>query len=228
MQMQRSGMSGCCVGTYYYDLGGAHSKYRAKSIEEFAVRMLEIGMNQINIAVTNDIQAPERKFLEELGFKEVFRDQNGKGRMYVHAVDSTVLTKSLEPYRLKQQQIYEERKRKEREEQERRQREARERAAALKAKKEMELKAATEKAEKDLAVLEKITSNDEVTIEFLRELYNRFPGIPVRNIMSKAFGFKLDGLYAFPDYERRWDDAELLRSVNSRLRKRKTLTKDET
>lgn len=227
MQMQRSGMSGCCVGTYYYDLGGAHSKYRARNIDEFAIRMLEIGMNQINIAVTNDNQAPERGYLEQLGFKEVFRDGKGKGRMHVHAVDSSVLTAALKPYQEAKQKKYEEEQKKKREAAAKKAEEDRARAEAARKKAEEERQKKIEAGKKELEALKPITSTDPVTIADLRKLYNAYPNLPVNVIMSKAFGFKLDGQYAFPDYERRWDDDGLLRSVNSRLRKRAQVGKVE-
>lgn len=220
MQMQRSAMSGCCVGTYYYDLGGAHNKYRAKSTEEFALRMISIGMNQINIAVTNDSQSPERKFLEELGFKEVFRDGNGKGRIHVHAVDSPTLNKALAPYQEIQKKKYEEEQKKKREEAERRAKEERERAEARRKQLEEEKKKKIAAAQEAMKKIKRIESNDQVSITDLRKMYNEFPGVPVNVIMSAYFGFKLDGQYAFPDYERKYDDDALLKSVNSRLRKR--------
>lgn len=220
MQMQRSAMSGCCVGTYYYDLGGAHNKYRAKNIEEFAIRMLSIGMNQINIAVTNDGQSPERGFLEQLGFKEVFRDGNGKGRMHVHAVDNNVLAKALEPYRAIQQKKYEEEQRKKREEAERRAAEERARAEARRKAAEEEKKKRIAAAAEAMKSIKRIESTEQVTIADLRKMYNAYPDVPVNVVMSAYFGFKLDGQYAFPDYERRYDDDALLKSVNSRLRRR--------
>lgn len=97
MQMQRSAMNGCCVGAYFYDLGGAHSKYRARSIEEFAFRMIDLGYNQINTAATNSSQGPERKFLEQLGFKEVLVEKG----MHVHVVGSSDLEMALKPFREK-------------------------------------------------------------------------------------------------------------------------------
>lgn len=216
MQMQRSAMSGCCVGTYYYDLGGAHSKYRARNIDEFAIRLLEIGMNQINIACTNSTQGPERAYLEQLGFKEVFKDKN----MHVHAADSTTLTKMLKPYQEAKAKKYEEEQKKKREEAAKKAEAARVAAEAARKKAEEERAKKVELAKVQLAALKPITSTEQTTIAALRKLYNTYPDLPINIIMNKAYGFKLDGAQAFPDYERKWDDDGLLRSVNSRLRKR--------
>lgn len=130
MQMQRSSVQGCCVGAYFYDLGGAHSKYRAKSLEEFAFRIIDIGYNQINSAATNASQGPERKFLEELGFKEALVEKG----MHLHVIGSSDLEAALKPFReLKAQRIKEEQERKKaeakarQEEMEKRQAEARRR-----------------------------------------------------------------------------------------------------
>lgn len=216
MQMQRSAMSGCCVGTYYYDLGGAHSKYRARNIDEFAIRLLEIGMNQINIACTNSSQGPEREYLEQLGFKEVFKDKS----MHVHAADSTILTKMLKPYQEAKAKKYEEEQKKKREEAAKKAELARIAADIARKKAEEDRKKKTELAKVQLEALKPVTSTAQVTIADLRKLYNAYPDLPINLIMNKAYGFKIDGAQAFPDYERKWDDDALLRSVNSRLRKR--------
>ena len=99
-EMQRSGFNGCCAGSYFYDLGGAHSKVRSKTLEEFAERIISIGYNSINTAITNDRQDTEREYLEALGFKEVFNYTQGSGSVLkIHAVDARTLEKSLDVFR---------------------------------------------------------------------------------------------------------------------------------
>lgn len=208
-QIQRGAISGCCVGTYFYDLGGAHNKYRSKNIEEFALRMLELGMNRINIAATNSNQGPERKYLEQLGFKEIMKAGGG---MHVHGVDSDVLTKHLEPYR----KILAEKAEKERLEKIRIQKEKEEAERKRREKEEAERKKREEKALKQMKDLKVITSTDDVTIEWVRETYKKYSEISLDTLFNHLFGFK-----KIPPYEREWDDEALLRSINSRLRKRR-------
>jgi hypothetical protein len=212
-QIQRAAVSGCCVGAYYYDLGGAHNKYRSKNIEEFAMRIAEIGYNQINTASTNASQGTERKFLEQLGFKEVFKS----GGMHVHAVDSATLEKHLKPHKealAARKKAEAEAKRKAEEERQ-------------KKIKEQQEKERLAKAEADRKALEKlkdfrITSNEDVNITWVRKFYNEYKGISISVLFNTAFGFK-----AFPEYERGYDDDHILRSVNSRLRKRREVAKEK-
>lgn len=208
-QIQRAGISGCCVGSYYYDLGGAHSKYRSKNIEEFALKMVDLGMNKVNVAITNSVQGPERMFLEELGFKEVFKADN----MYVHCVSSKTLTEALKPYNeIKQRKVKEEQERKRKEEL-KRQEEARKRAEAQRL-------ARLEKEKAELAKIPRVTSNEDVTMAWIHEQYKRYPNVSVQGLFNTLFGFK-----KMPDYERKWDDEDVLRSINSRLRRRREIAK---
>lgn len=209
-QIQRAAISGCCVGTYYYDLGGAHSKYRSKNIEEFAMRILDIGMNKVNIAVTNSQQGPERKYLEQLGFKKVFTGPDG---MIVHCVDSKVLSEALTKYKtIKEKKIKEEQERKRQEEIKRRE------AAEKKAAEERAKRAEAEK--KELESIPTLDITEDVTLAWVKEQYTKYPNVSVQGLFNKLFGFK-----KMPDYERKWDDEDILRSINSRLRRRREIAK---
>lgn len=206
-QIQKGTIAGCCVSANFYDLGGAHGKYRSRNIEEFATRVAAIGMNVVNIAMTNDGQNTERGYLEQLGFKEVFKFRG----IHVHAVSNTDLEKNLRVYKellAKRQREEAERKKKEQEE--------RERAAREKA--ETERKKKLEQDKKELAALAKEPKpgNDDVTIEWVRETYNKYPNQSVKAIFETIFGFK-----TIPDYHRKHHDAEILRSINSRLAARR-------
>lgn len=207
-QIQRAAISGCCVGTYYYDLGGAHSRYRSKNIDEFAMRILDIGMNKINIAVTNTQQGPERAYLEQLGFKEVFTGPDG---MHVHCVDSKVLGEALQKYReIKEKKI--------REEQERRRQEEIKRREALEKKVAAERAKKAELEKKELESIPTLDLLEDVTITWVRQQYTKYPNVSVQGLFNKLFGFK-----KMPNYERKWDDDDIVRSINSRLRRRREI-----
>jgi hypothetical protein len=206
-EIKKSGMNGCCVGGYFYDLGGAHNKYRSKNIEEFALRFCELGQSVVNFATTNESQGPEREFLEQLGFKQIFHH----GNMYAHVVSGQDLDKHLQPFKLRKAEI-------EREKAEKRRREEEERRKKLAEQQEKERLKRIEQEKKELAKIKlaKVTSNEDVTLEWIREQYNRYPTISVQTLFNELFGFQ-----KLPPYERKWDDEALLRSINSRLRKRR-------
>lgn len=208
-EIKKSGMSGCCVGGYYYDLGGAHNKYRSKNLEEFALRLVEIGMSQVNFATTNASQGPERKFLEALGFKEIFHH----GGMWGHVVAGTDLDKALTPYKLRKAEI-------EREKAEKKRKEEEERRKKLAEQQEKDRLKRVEQEKKELAKLKlaKVESNENVTLKWVQETYNTYPTISVQTLFNTLFGFQ-----KMPDYERKWDDEALLRSINSRLTKRREM-----
>jgi hypothetical protein len=206
-EIKKSGMSGCCVGGYFYDLGGAHSKYRSKNIEEFALKFCELGQSVVNFATTNESQGPERKFLEALGFKQIFHH----GNMYAHVVSGQELDKHLQPFKLRRAEI-------EREKAEKKRKEEEERRKKLAEQQEKERLKRVEAEKKELAKIKlaKVTSNEDVTLRWVQEQYNAYPNISVQTLFNELFGFK-----QMPNYERRWDDDALLRSINSRLRKRR-------
>lgn len=211
MQMNRSGMNGCCVGTYFYDLGGAHSKYRAKNIEEFAFRMIDLGYNQINTAATNTSQGPERKFLEELNFKEVFHNKNTG--MHLHVVAGDELEKALAPFRLARQKKYEEEQ-------------AAKRAAMLKAqeaerKKQEEIRLAAQKVMETLPQ-RATTDNTPLTLTLYRTWLKDHPLVRPKQIVDHIFGanFGRDG--GIPNYERYYDDAYAVEWINVGLTRRAT------
>lgn len=206
-EIKKSGMSGCCVGGYYYDLGGAHNKYRSKNLEEFALRLVEIGMSQVNFATTNASQGPERKFLEALGFTQIFHS----GGMWGHVVSGTDLDKALTPFKLRKAEIEKEKAEKKRKEEE-------ERRRKLAEQQEKERLARVEREKKDLAKLKlaKIESNENVTLKWVQDTYAAYPTISIQTLFNTLFGFQ-----QMPNYERKWDDDAILRSINSRLTKRR-------
>ncbi len=208
-QIQRAAIAGCCVGTFFYDVGGAHNKYRSKNLEEFALRMVDLGCNQINICATNAHQDVERQYLEALGFKEVmYKKATG---MHVHAADNTELEKALKPFKEKKAEILkkaaEEAKRKAEEAEKKRKEEA-----------EKVRLAKIEKEKKDLEKLAslKVTSNDDVTMAWVRKTYNEYPSISIQSLFNHIFGFQ-----KMPEWERKYDDDAILLSINSRLKKRR-------
>lgn len=206
-EIKKSGMSGCCVGGYFYDLGGAHNKYRSKNIDEFALKFCDLGQSVVNFATTNESQGPERKFLEQLGFKQIFHH----GNMYAHVVSGADLDKHLQPFKLRKAEI-------EREKAEKKRREEEERRKKLAEAAEKERLKRVEQEKKELAKLKlaKITSNEDVTIKWMRDTYNAYPTISISTLFNTLFGFE-----KMPNYERNWDDDACLRSINSRLRKRR-------
>jgi hypothetical protein len=206
-EIKKSGMNGCCVGGYYYDLGGAHNKYRSKNLEEFALRLVEIGMSQVNFATTNSSQGPERKFLEALGFTQIFH----AGGMWGHVVSGTDLDKALTPFKLRKAEIEKEKAEKKRLEEE-------ERRRKLAEQQEKERLIRVEQEKKDLAKLKlaKIESNENVTLKWVQDTYKAYPSISIQTLFNTLFGFQ-----QMPNYERKWDDDAVLRSINSRLAKRR-------
>lgn len=213
-EIKKSGISGCCVGSYFYDLGGAHSKYRSKNVEEFALKMLELGMSRVNIAMTNSAQGPERQFLEQLNFREVFATQ--VGGMHVHAVEAGELERALAPYKeilLQRQREAEEKRRKAEEE----------RLAKAKAAEETRRKKEEEAFAKLVSNTKTITDNTPVTIDWVRAEYAKYPSINVGTIFNTLFGFK-----GIPTgYIRTYDDLALLKSINSRLARRALMEKEK-
>jgi hypothetical protein len=108
-EIQRGIIDGCCVAANWFDLGGAHGKYRSETLEEFALKFLSLGVGTVNYAWTNPIQQIEREYLEAIGFKEVHVSKHAVGNddyIHLHAADADDLTKGLEPFReiLKQRQ----------------------------------------------------------------------------------------------------------------------------
>ena len=206
-EIKKSGMSGCCVGGYYYDLGGAHNKYRSKNLEEFALRLVELGMSHVNFATTNSQQGPERKFLEALGFVEIFN----KGGMHGHVVAGTDLDKTLQPFKLRKAEIEKEKAEKKRKEEEERRR-----IQAEKDEKARLIRVEQEKKDIEKLKLERVTSTDDVTLAWVQKTYKAYPTISVQTLFNTLFGFQ-----QIPNYERQWDDDALLVSINSRLRKRR-------
>lgn len=211
-QIQRGTLSGNCSSTYFFDLGGAHGRYRSKTLEEFALKMVDLGCNTLNIAPTNSEQKQEREFLEALGFKEVYRVNAGKGSMRLHATDSTTLQKALAPYHAIKAKKLEEEQKKKREAELKRLEEQKKRQAELEEKRKKD----AAEAIKNLADLKPITSNEDVTKAWVIETYNRYPGIPISVLFNHIFGFK-----GMPDWTRRYDDDKILNSINSRLRRRR-------
>lgn len=208
-QIQRGAIAGCCVGCFFYDLGGAHGKYRSRSLDEFAMKMIQLGMNRVNIALTNREQGPEREYLEALGFEQKFTE----GGMYVHIVGSAVLDKNLAKYKeiLKKKQEEEAAKKREQEE-------ARRKAAEEKARLAKEEKEKREKVDM-AALLETAKPNDEdVTLKWVQDMYNRFPTMEVKTVFEGLYGFK-----TFPEYVRKWHDTEIVESINRRLKRRRDI-----
>lgn len=98
-QMKRSDVAGCCVGSYFYDLGNAHNHPRARSVDDFAFKLIERGNKSLNTAMTNSSQAVERGYLEACGF----RDVGTQGSMHIHVATANELEVALKPYRVKYQ-----------------------------------------------------------------------------------------------------------------------------
>ena len=196
-EMKRSGFNGCCAGSYFYDLGGAHSKVRSKTLEEFAERIISIGYNSINTAITNDEQAVERKYLEALGFKEVFNYTQGSDSVLkIHAVDARTLEKSLEVFRESFRKKKEEEKRV-KEEQRQKQQEAR--------KKLLE-----EQAKGAGAPLSRRDATAE-RIEFLLRIH---PDESLSSITRSYFGVEL------PNHRRDWhQSSDIAKAIRYRLDK---------
>lgn len=207
MQMQRSSMNGCCVGAYFYDLGGAHSKYRAKSLEEFAFRIIDIGYNQINTAATNANQKPEREFLEALGFKEALVEKG----MHVHVIGSEELGKNLKPFReLRAQRVKEEQERK--------------RAEAKARQEEMEKR----QAEMRRRILEAKkmgprASNEPITLEEFRTFLNTNSDRPGATPTVKFAVELCDIFYRVkpPAWDPYWDAQAYVNFINKELATRK-------
>ena len=196
-EMRRSGFNGCCAGGYFYDLGGAHSKARSKTLEEFAERIISIGYNRINTAITNDKQDVERGYLKALGFKVVFETTKySDEKLSVHAVDSETLEKSLAPFRESLIKKKEEEKRV-KEEQRQKQQEAR--------KKLLE-----EQAKSAGAPL----SRKDVTAERIDRLLRRHPEDSLNDISKLYFGVEL------PNHRRDWhQSSDIAKAIRYRLYK---------
>lgn len=198
-QIQRRGIEGCCVSSNFYDLGGAHAKYRSKNLEEFALKMVSLGYTNFNIAITNQGQDVERKYLEELGFKKVWaskirKDYDGE-RITLHAADNTVLDEKLTPYRTLLKQREDERKKKELEE--------------LQKKMASAGEALTKFFKEKFPTLPEKVSAAEVHVWL-----DQFPYASV-DVIAKAFlGKEVD----MSGFERRWSyDGEIARGLNTRL-----------
>lgn len=198
-QIQRRGIEGCCVSSNFYDLGGAHAKYRSKNLEEFALKMVSLGYTNFNIAITNQGQDVERKYLEELGFKKVWaskirKDYDGE-RITLHAADNTVLDEKLAPYRTLLKQREEERKKKELEE--------------LQKKMASAGEALTKFFKERYPTLpEKVSATD------VHSWLELFPYASVDTIAKSLLGKEAD----MSGFERRWSyDGEIARGFNTRL-----------
>lgn len=196
-EMKRSGFNGCCAGSYFYDLGGAHSKARSKTLEEFAERIISIGYNSVNTAITNDNQGEERKYLEALGFKEVFNYTQGNGTILrIHAVDARTLEKSLEVFRESFRKKKEEEKRV-KEEQRQKQQEAR--------KKLLEQQAKGVGAP---------LSRKDATAERIFVLLQTHPDESLSSITRSYFGVEV------PNHRRDWNrPSEIAKAIRYRLDK---------
>lgn len=196
-EMKRSGFNGCCAGSYFYDLGGAHSKSRSKTLEEFAERIISLGYNRINTAITNDKQDTERKYLEVLGFKVVFETARYNGeKLRIHAVDSETLEKSLAPFKESLRKKKEEEKRV-KEEQRQKQQEERKRLLEKQAKGEG-------------APL----SREDATSSKIDQLLRTHPDDSLSTISKLYFGVTL------PNHNRRWSlPSEIARAIKYRLDK---------
>ena len=212
-EIKRTGLSGTCNGAYFYDLGGAHGKFRSRDLEQFAFKLCEIGMNSVNIAVTNDGQTTERKYLSELGWTKT---KIGT-RMYVHTISNTDLEKALAPYKeIKQKKLEEEQARK--------REEARKKAEEEKKKKEAEEAKQRELVEK---ILPKIPSHKAERTDWsqdkIRAFMAEWEDVPVNLLFNTAFGFK-----EFPVYQRRDTHMPAIQnSLNTRLRKRRERDAEE-
>lgn len=196
-EMKRSGFNGCCAGSYFYDLGGAHSKARSKTLEEFAERIISIEYNSINTAITNDEQDVERGYLKALGFKVVFETTKySDEKLSVHAVDARTLEKSLEVFRESFRKKKEEEKRV-KEEQRQKQQEAR--------KKLLE-----EQAKGAGAPL----SRRDATAERIGRLLIRHPDESLSSITRSYFGVEL------PNHRRDWhQSSDIAKAIRYRLDK---------
>lgn len=198
-EIKRCGIEGCCVSSNFYDLGGAHSKYRSKDIEEFAGKLLTLGYTNFNIAITNSQQTTERKYLEELGFKQIWASRHHEAseaeRIWLHAADHVTLDERLGAYRERVKQKEEEKKKKALEE--------------AKKKAESDIKDMTVYFHDSFKELPEKVNAAQVT-----EWLERFPHAEVDTI-CKAF---LGNSFEMTGFARRWSyPGEISRGFNARL-----------
>lgn len=84
-------VTGCCVATNIYNLGGAHGHVRAINQEEFDLKFRGKGWNNAVVAFTSMYQKPEREFLKVQGWREEQVNNN----ISVHTIRGDVLRKYM-------------------------------------------------------------------------------------------------------------------------------------
>ena len=66
--MNSTGITGCCSGRNFYNLGGAHGHFTAKDQDDFNKQLYKLIESSINIAITNESQAKTREYLDRAGW----------------------------------------------------------------------------------------------------------------------------------------------------------------
>ena len=83
MALTSAGIQGCCVGSNFYNLGGAHGHPTAKDQDEFNSWLCSRGVSSINIAITNYQQQKTRNYLINAGWKT-----EKVGSLYISTISS--------------------------------------------------------------------------------------------------------------------------------------------
>lgn len=204
LDLTAAGIQGCCHGKNFYNLGGAHSKRRAKSVESFGNRLISLGLSQINIAVTNTSQSTERKYLEACGFTQVYH----KGSLWLHAGNYTDVYNATKPLReARQKQLEEERQK--RIEQDRIRREA-----IAETQRRAELGTSLEKRA-TVADIRQLLAYHNTISSWSGRNEKTLDSATTRENIKKHYGFE-----DFPHWYTLWyEDHNLARAVNYRLRR---------
>ncbi len=100
---------GCCAAKIIFDLGSCHGKPRARSQYEFDewVSQKKLGWAiNIILAITNDEQSVERKYLETIGF-----DSKNIDGLELHSISRRKFDNYIDQHREKPKQYLRKRER---------------------------------------------------------------------------------------------------------------------